>query len=74
MPAAVRADVDALCDEIVAALTAERAAGQVSPVTESLPSPREGSPSAGGDTPLWRVALACVPPTFAARRDCQPDA
>lgn len=73
-PAPVRTDVDALCDEIISALAAERATGQMSPTQESLPYLREGSPSASADTLAWRAALASVPATFAARRDCQPDA
>lgn len=68
-PAPLRADVDTLCDEIISTL----ATGQMSPTPESLPYPREESPSASAGTPAWRATLASVPPTFAARRDCQPD-
>ncbi|MGZ3681204.1 MAG: hypothetical protein ACXWQR_22500, partial [Ktedonobacterales bacterium] len=68
-PAPVRAEVDALCDEIIAALAAEPA-GQVPLVSESLSYPRGRSTAAGTDTPAWRATLASVPPTFAARRDC----
>lgn len=75
-PAPVRASVDTLCDEIVAALPAERATDQAPPVSEPLPylHLREGSTFADTDTRVWRAALASVPPTFAARRDCHPNA
>ncbi|HEX8037411.1 MAG TPA: hypothetical protein VF510_26380 [Ktedonobacterales bacterium] len=70
-PAPVRAEVDALCDVIIAALAAEPTS-QVPPVPESLSYPRAGSTPTDADIPAWRAALASVPPTFAARRDCHP--
>lgn len=73
-PAPVQANVDTLCDEIIAALAAERAASQVPPVPEPQSYPHEGSTPAAANTPAWRATLASVPATFAARRDCKTDA